>query len=330
LAAGNTVILKPSVLTPLTALELAKLANEAGLPKGVLNVLVSEGEKTGEVLCTNKNIDMISFTGSNPVGRKIVRHSSENLKKMIMELGRKSASIIFDDLELDQAVNGTLCSLFLNQGQMCTATSRILVQQSIYGRFVEKLKERAEKIKLGDSLDFETQMGPLISKGQRDKVISFIEKAKGESLNIITGGKAPDSKGLEKGFFFEPTLIEGVRPESLLFQEEIFGPVATLTKFSSAKQAVALANNSEFGLAACIWTKDKEKAKNVAKNICAGTIWINTYGMFFDQLPFGGFKKSGFGKELGKAGFLEYTRLKNLITDQAEGAKPLVNYWYGF
>jgi acyl-CoA reductase-like NAD-dependent aldehyde dehydrogenase len=330
LAAGNTVILKPSTLTPLTVLKLAKIASEVGLPKGVLNVLVAKGEETGKVLCTHKDVDMISFTGSNPVGKKIIESSAKNIKKTIMELGGKSASLILEDADIDRSVNGCLCSLFLNQGQMCTAASRILIHKKIYHRFVDKLKERAEKIKLGTPLDFQTQMGPLISSAQRDKVISFINKAKEEGLDIVTGGESPADKNLARGFFFKPTLIENVLPESSLFQEEIFGPVATLTKFSSTAEAISLANNSEFGLAACIWGKDETKIKEVAKSISAGAIWINTYGMFFDQLPFGGFKKSGFGKELGKAGFYEYTRLKNIITDQTKDHKPLVNYWYGF
>jgi acyl-CoA reductase-like NAD-dependent aldehyde dehydrogenase len=330
LAAGNTVILKPSTLTPLTVLKLAKIASEVGLPKGVLNVLVAKGEEAGKVLCTHKDVDMISFTGSNPVGKKIIESSAKNIKKTIMELGGKSASLILEDADIDRSVNGCLCSLFLNQGQMCTAASRILIHKKIYHRFVDKLKERAEKIKLGTPLDFQTQMGPLISSAQRDKVISFINKAKEEGLDIVTGGESPADKNLARGFFFKPTLIENVLPESSLFQEEIFGPVATLTKFSSTAEAISLANNSEFGLAACIWGKDETKIKEVAKSISAGAIWINTYGMFFDQLPFGGFKKSGFGKELGKAGFYEYTRLKNIITDQTKDHKPLVNYWYGF
>ncbi|MCF7887232.1 MAG: aldehyde dehydrogenase family protein [Candidatus Omnitrophica bacterium] len=330
LAAGNTVILKPSTLTPLTVLELAKIVNEVGLPKGVLNVLVAKGDEAGKVLCTHKDVDMISFTGSNPVGKKIIESSAKNIKKTIMELGGKSASLVLEDADIDSAVNGCLCSVFLNQGQMCTATSRLLIHRNIYSQFIKKLKECTEKIKLGASLDFQTQLGPLISNMQREKILSFIGKAKKDGLNIIAGGKIPEDKGLEKGFFFEPTLIEGVGPESALFQEEIFGPVATITKFSSIDEAISLANNSEFGLAACIWSKDKEKAKKIAKRISAGTIWINTYGMFFDQLPFGGVKKSGFGKELGKEGFYEYTRLKNVITDQSKDTKPLVSYWYGF
>ncbi|MCF7916253.1 MAG: aldehyde dehydrogenase family protein [Candidatus Omnitrophica bacterium] len=330
LAAGNAVILKPATLTPLTVLELAKISMEAGLPEGVFNVVVAEGDITGEVLCADENVDMISFTGSNPVGKKIVEQSSKNIKKTIMELGGKSASLVLADADLEMSVNGCLCSVFLNQGQMCTATSRILVHQDIYEQFKDKLKERTAKIKLGDSLDFQTQLGPLMSNLQREKIISFIDKAKKEGLKIITGGKVPSNDTLKKGFFFEPTLIEAVPPDSALFQEEIFGPVVTLTKFQSIGQAVSLANNSDFGLAASIWSKDKIKAEEIARNISAGTIWINTYGMFFDQLPFGGFKKSGFGKELGKAGFYEYTRLKNIITDQTKDQKPLVSYWYGF
>ncbi len=330
LAAGNTVVLKPSVLTPLTALELAKLSYEAGLPKGVLNVVLAEGQAAGEVICTDQDVDLISFTGSNPVGKKIIQYSSENVKKMIMELGGKSANLVLEDADFDLAVNGTLCSIFLNQGQMCTAASRILVHQSLYDNFKQKLKELAGKIKIGKALDFQTQMGPLISEAQRNKVETAIKRASQEGLEIIAGGRAPEGKEFGGGFFFQPTLIEVTERESFLFQEEIFGPVASLTSFSSQAEAVELANDSQFGLAACVWTKDKEKGEKIAGEISAGTVWINTYGMFFNQLPFGGFKKSGFGKELGKAGFLEYTRLKNIITDQTQGAKPLVNYWYGF
>lgn len=328
LAAGNTVVLKPSLSTPLTVLELAKLAKEAGLPKGVLNVVVCPGETGGKILCAHEDIDMISFTGSNITGEKVIRYSSDNIKKVIVELGGKSANLVLEDADLDSAVGGILTSVFLNQGQMCTAASRILIHESIYDKLCQTLKEAARKIRLGDALDFQTQMGPLISKEQRDKVDFFIEKARQEGLNILCGARIPEDKGLEKGFFFEPTLIEGVGVDSALFQEEVFGPVATLSRFSSGSELISLANNSQFGLAAAIWTKDIQRAKKIAKKLCAGAIWINTYGMFFNQTPFGGFKKSGFGKELGKEGFFEYTRLKNIITDQSKDSKPLVSYWY--
>ncbi len=329
LAAGNAVILKPSSLTPLTALELAKIINEAGLPKGVVNVMPGPGEEAGEPLCSDKRVDMISFTGSNIVGKKILEYSSKNVKKLIMELGGKSASIILKDADLELAVNGSLCSIFLNQGQMCTAMSRILVQDSIYDKFVEGFVKKAKAIKLGNGLDFETQMGPLASQWQREKVIEYAEKAKASGVKLLLGGKIPSQEGLEKGFFFEPTVFGGVSPDEPIFQEEIFGPVVCISKFSKVEEAIELANRSDFALAGCIWSKDIEKAKNIANKVNAGTIWINTYGMFFNQLTYGGFKQSGFGKELGDQGLLEYTNLKNVIVDTTKDSKPLVNYWYG-
>ena len=330
LACGNTVILKPSSLTPLTALELAKIAQEVGFPKGVINVIPGPGEEAGRILCSDEGIDMVSFTGSNIVGKKIIEYSANSVKKLIMELGGKSASIVLADADLELAVNGSLCSIFLNQGQMCTAMSRILIDESIYNEFVNQFVEKAKRIKLGDALDFQTQIGPLASKFQRDKVISYIKKAEKEGVKLLSGGKIPVDKDLVKGFFYEPTVFEGVNPESAIFKEEIFGPVVALIKFSSTDEAIKLANNSDFGLAACIWSKNQENAKQIAKKISSGTVWINTYGMFFNELPYGGFKQSGFGKELGREGFLEYTRLKNVIFDQTTDSKPLVNYWYGF
>ena len=330
LAAGNAVILKPSSLTPLTALALANIAKESGVPNGIINVIPGPGEEVGEILCSNESVDMISFTGSNTVGKKIIEYSTKNVKKLIMELGGKSASIILKDADLEAAVNGSLCSIFLNQGQMCTATSRILVDESIYDAFVSQFVAKAKKIKIGNSLDFQSQIGPLASRFQRDRVISYIAKAKEEGSKLLCGGKIPEDETLKKGFFFEPTVFEGANSDSTILQEEIFGPVVSFSKFSSTNEAVSLANDSSFALAACIWSKDLSKAQKLAKNIFSGTIWINTYGMFFNELPYGGFKQSGFGKELGYQGFLEYTCLKNVISDQSIDSKPLVNYWYGF
>jgi betaine-aldehyde dehydrogenase len=330
LAAGNTVILKPSSLTPLTALELAKIMNQAGLPKGVFNVVNGSGQNLGQQLCLDKRVDMISFTGSNEVGKEILEYASQNVKKVTLELGGKSASIVLKDADLEVAVNSSLCAIFLNQGQMCTAMSRILIQDNVYDKFVSDFVDKAKKIKLGDSLDHETQMGPLISIAQRKRVMDFVEKARREGAKILCGGKIPEDPKLKKGFFFEPTVISEITPKMSIFKEEVFGPVVCLNKFSTLDEAVGLANSTDFGLASCIWTKDEAQAKDLAKKINAGTVWINTYGMFYNELPFGGFKQSGFGKELGREGFLEYTRLKNIITDKTEDRKPLVNYWYGF
>lgn len=330
LAAGNVVILKPSSLTPLSALELAKIISEAGFPKGSVNIISGSGDIIGEPLCSDKRVDMVSFTGSNSVGKKILEYSSKNVKKTIMELGGKSATIILKDADLEAAVNGSLCAIFLNQGQMCTAMSRIFVEEGIYDKFLDDFLQKVKRFKIGGGLDYETQIGPLISEFQRRKVIAYIEKTKQEGAKLLYGGKIPEGRNLQKGFFLEPAVFIGVIPEMNIFQEEVFGPVVCLNKFSGLDQAVRLVNNSEFGLAASIWTKDSHLAGGLAAKINAGTIWINTYGMFYNELPYGGFKQSGFGKELGKDGFLEYTRLKNIIADNGIDTKPLVNYWYGF
>ena len=330
LAAGNTAILKPSSLTPLTAMELAKIIKSAGLPEGVVNIVVGSGDKIGKALCSDKRVDLISFTGSNEVGRKIIEYSSANVKKLIVELGGKSASIVLKDADFEAALNGSLCSIFLNQGQMCTAMSRILIEDGIYDKFSSEFVNRAKRIKLGPGLEFETQMGPLICDEQRRKVVSFVEKAKREGAKLLCGGKIPDSPALKKGFFFEPTVLAEATPRMSIFKEEVFGPVVCLNKFSSLEEAVNLANASDFALAACVWSKDEAKAEELAVQTNAGTVWVNTYGMFFNELPYGGFKQSGFAKELGREGFWEYTRLKNVVIDKSKDAKPLVNYWYGF
>jgi acyl-CoA reductase-like NAD-dependent aldehyde dehydrogenase len=330
LAAGNTVILKPSSLTPLSALELGRIIYDADLPKGVVNIINGKGDTIGRQLCSDKRVDMISFTGSNEVGKKIIEYSSKYVKKLIMELGGKSASLILKDADLESAVNGSLCSIFLNQGQMCTAMSRIFVEDDIYDKFVFDFVEKAKRIKLGDSLDYETQMGPLISEAQRRKVISYVEKAKKQGAKLLCGGKIPADPNLKKGFFFEPTVFTDVLPEMSIFQEEVFGPVACINKFSDINEVVRLANESDFALACSIWSKDNSLAEDLATKINAGIIWINTYGMFYNEVPYGGFKQSGFGKELGRDGFLEYARLKNFVIDKTRNSKPLVNYWYGF
>lgn len=330
LAAGNTVILKPSSLTPLTALELGKIATAAGLPEGVVNVINAPGELTGEILCPDKRIDMISFTGSNIAGKEILGYVSENVKKLTLELGGKSASIILKDADLEVAVNSALCSIFLNQGQMCTAMSRIFIEGDIYDKFILEFVKKAKQIKLGEGINYETQMGPLISDTQRKKVLEYVNRAIKEGAKLLCGGKIPDAPELKNGFFFEPAILAEVRPEMSVFQEEIFGPVAVVSKFSGLDEVIGLVNDSVFGLAASIWTKDNDKANGIAGKINAGTVWVNTYGMFYPEVPYGGFKQSGFGKELGKEGFLEYTRLKNIFIDKSADAKPLVNFWYGF
>ncbi len=329
LACGNTVILKPSSLTPLTVLELAKIIEKAELPAGVVNIINGAREAIGESLCSDKRVNLISFTGSLEAGKKIIGYSSWNVKKLIMELGGKSAGIILKDADLETAVSGALSSIFLNQGQMCTAMSRIFVEDDIYDKFIADFTHRAKKIKLGDGLNYETQMGPLASLGQREKVIACVEKAVKEGAQLLCGGKIPEGPVLKNGFFFEPAVLAGVTNRMSIFREEVFGPVVCIMKFSAAEEVLALVNDSDFALAASLWTKDSARAESLAARIDAGTVWVNTYGMFYDALPYGGFKQSGFGKELGKEGFREYSRLKNVITDNSPEGKPLVSYWYG-
>jgi len=295
-----------------------------------VNIINGSGAKIGEALCADKRADMVSFTGSNSVGRQILNYTSKSVKKLIMELGGKSASIILKDADLELAVNGSLCSIFLNQGQMCTAMSRIFVEDDIFDNFINEFVNKAKRIKLGNSLDHETQMGPLISDEQRKKVLGYVEKAKLQGAKLLCGGRIPEDAQLRNGFFFEPTVLTGVSPQMSIFQEEVFGPVVCVNKFSTPDEVIALANTSDFGLASSIWAKDDVLAQDLAKKINSGIIWINTYGMFYNEAPYGGFKQSGFGKELGREGFLEYSRLKNVIIDKTEGSKPIVNYWYGF
>ncbi len=330
LAAGNTVILKPSSLTPLTALALAEIVHSCGLPPGVVQVVNASGEDVQECLCADARVDMISFTGGNEVGRKIIASSAPQVKKLVMELGGKSASLVLADADLELAVNGSLCSIFLNQGQMCTAMSRIFVQEKVYEPFLKDFAAKASRIVLGKGIDAQTQMGPLISREQRERVQAFVAQAQKEGAKVVCGGCVPRSPELAKGFFFEPTVLSGVTSQMQAFREEVFGPVVCVGKFSTIEEGIALANASEFGLASCVWSANTHAAEEIGRRIDAGLTWINTYGMFYDALSYGGFKQSGFGYELGRAGFLEYTRLKTIVTDRTEGAKPLVNYWYGF
>lgn len=328
LMSGNAVILKPSSLTPLSMLELTRIISEIGLPKGILNVITGPGSEIGAEMASSSKIDMVSFTGSNEVGKEIMALASSNTKKILMELGGKSAAIVLEDADIEVVSSSLLCAVFLNQGQMCTAMSRLLISKKIYDKFLETFIKKASAIKLGDSLNYETQMGPLISDGERHKVISFVVKAKSDGAKILLGGKIPEDS--KDGFFFEPTVLSDVKEQMQIFQDEVFGPVAVVSCFSTPDEAIALANNSKYGLASSIWTKDLAKAKELAEKINAGTVWINTYGMFYTQAPYGGFKESGFGKELGREGFLEYTRLKHINTDLSKDNKPLVSYWYGF
>ena len=326
LLTGNCVVLKPSPEACASVMLLAKLAAQAGLPKGVLNIIASSRPQAGEELVSSPEVDMVSFTGSTKTGEAVMALASKGVKKLIMELGGKSPNIVFADCDMEAAIGGTLSAIFMNQGQMCTAGSRLLVEDKIYQEFVEKLVARSKNLKIGPADSFETEFGPLVSIAHRDSVLKFIEKGKQEGAKIACGGKIPDIN--PNGAYLEPTIFTNVRNTMHIAQEEIFGPVLCVMPFTSTDEAVHIANDTKYGLAAMIWTKDLEKANKVSRRLRCGTVWINTYGAFLNEAPFGGCKQSGFGRELGRAGLGEYTQIKHISTDQTLGGKSLVTSWF--
>ena len=326
LLVGNCVVLKTSPAACASVMFLAKLFAQIGFPKGVLNIISSSRAEAGEELVGNPEVDMVSFTGSSKTGEKVMALAAKGIKKLTLELGGKSPNIVFADCDMDAAIGGSLSAIFMNQGQMCTAGSRLLVEDKIYKEFVEKLTARAKILKIGPADDFETEFGPLVSVAHRDGVLKFIEKGKQEGAKLVCGGHIPDTN--TKGAYIEPTIFVNVRNSMSIAQEEIFGPVLCVIPFTSADEAIHIANDSKYGLAAMIWTKDLEKANKVARQLRCGTVWINTYGAFLNEVPFGGYKQSGFGRELGLAGLLEYSQIKHIATDQTPGGKSLVTCWF--
>jgi len=329
LLTGNTVVLKPSTLTSLTALELAQLMEETDIPPGVVNVVTGPGSEIGRALARSPQVDKIALTGSTNTGRGVMGLAASNMKKITLELGGKSPTIVLKDADLEVALNGTLATIFLNQGQMCVAGSRLLVHQDIHEEFIQRLVAKAEKIKLGNGLDPETTMGPLISKEHREKVLGYISSGVKQGAKLASGGKVPEGDIYEKGFFLEPTIFDKVDNGMEIAQEEIFGPVLSVLTFSTLEEAVSLANATRYGLAGSVWTRDLHQANYIAEGVRAGTIWINTYGSFFNEVPFGGYKESGLGRELGKAGLKEYTELKSITMDLSPGQRSLITKWYG-
>ncbi len=328
LLAGNTIVFKPSSIGCASVMRLAQLIRESGLPAGVVNIVTTTDKDAARLLVTDKDVDVVSFTGGTETGQEIMRLAAGTIKKLSLELGGKSPNIVFADCDLDAAVGGTMSAIFMNQGQMCTAGSRLLLEEGIYGPFMKLLVAKTKALKIGSALDYQTEFGPVISREQQQKALKYIEEAVKQGARIACGGKIPQDEKLKKGFFLEPTILENVTNDMKVAQEEIFGPVLSVIKFSDCERALAIANDSPYGLASCIWTKDLAKAERVAKQLQTGTVWINTYGGFYNAASFGGYKQSGFGRELGHEGLLEYMQSKHICTDQTPGGKPLVANWF--
>lgn len=311
LACGNTVILKPAEQTPLAALRLGELICEAGFPDGVVNIVPGFGETAGAALAAHPGVDKIAFTGSTEVGKKILRASVDNLKKVTLELGGKSPNIIFPDADLKFAVRGTLNAIFFNQGQICTAGSRLFVHTSVYDQVLNGLTDAARKMKLGQGIDPSTELGPLISHEQWERVTGYIASGKREGATTTTGGGRPDNAALT-GYFVQPTVFENVRDDMTIAREEIFGPVVATLPFEDIEEVAARANSSIYGLAAGVWTSDVKRVHKMAAALKAGVVWVNTYNMFDAAAPFGGYKQSGYGREMGHAVLDAYTQTKTV------------------
>jgi aldehyde dehydrogenase (NAD+) len=314
LACGNTVILKPASQTPLTALALGEIAVEVGLPPGVLNVLTGPGSTLGQAIVEHPGIDKIAFTGDTSTGQGIMRGAAGTLKKITLELGGKSPNIVFADADLEAAIRGATIGIFYGKGEVCAAGSRLLVDRSIKAEFIDKLAARARKMVPGDPMDPKTRFGALSSRKQMDTVLRYIASGRTEGATLVAGGARTDI-GTGKGYFVQPTVFADVDPGMTIAREEIFGPVLAAIDFADVDEAIARANDSPYGLAAGVWTRDIKKAHYVARKLQAGTVWINTYNVYDTAAPFGGYKQSGFGREMSAHALEHYTQVKSVWVD---------------
>ena len=315
IAAGCACVLKPAEQTPLTALEFANWFEEAGLPPGVVNIVNGLGETAGAAIVSHPAVDKIAFTGSAAVGKIIVKSAADTLKRVTLELGGKSPNVFFADADWEAAVDGALFGVFINQGEVCSAGSRILVEKKIYSKFVEAMTEKAKRIKLGPPMERETKMGPLVSKEQYDRVSSYLEVGKKEAKTAIGGGRP---KQIGKGYYVEPTIFYDVDNNARISREEIFGPVASVIPFEGEPDAIRIANDTPYGLAGAVWTRDIYKAFRVVKSLRAGIVWVNHMQPTYVEAPWGGYKQSGFGRELGPWGLEEYLETKQVFVNLDE------------
>jgi phenylacetaldehyde dehydrogenase len=310
LATGNCVVLKPAEQTPLSALRLGELILEAGIPEGVLNIVTGFGETAGAALAAHPDVDKVAFTGSTEVGKIIVRAAAGNLKKVSLELGGKSPNIVFKDAgDLETAIAGAANAIFFNQGQCCCAGSRLLVERDIFDDIVTGVAEHAQKIKLGPGLHLDTEMGPLVSEEQLNRVTNYMHQGKRDGACYVTGG----ARAGDRGYFVQPTVVKDVKPNMSIVREEVFGPVVVAEPFTKPEELISRANQTDYGLAAGVWTRDIAKAHRIAAELKAGTVWINCYNVFDAALPFGGYKQSGWGREMGHAVLEHYTQTKAVV-----------------
>lgn len=322
LAAGNTIVLKPSSHTSLSLLELVELIKDV-LPKGVLNVVTGAGSKSGQYLLEHNGIDKLAFTGSTKVGYNVYKAACEKLIPATLELGGKSANMIFDDCDIDQAVEGVQIGILFNQGQVCCAGSRVFVQEGIYDEFLKRLKKAFEMVKIGNPLDMDTQLGSAIYEKQMEKVLNYIKVGQDEGCKLITGGERYTENGCEKGFFVKPTILTASSNNERVCREEIFGPVVVIQKFKTADEVIKLANDSEYGLGGGVFTTNLNTAMKVSRGVHTGRVWVNTYNDIPAGAPFGGYKRSGIGRETHKVIMNAYSQTKNIIINLNEGTKGL-------
>jgi aldehyde dehydrogenase (NAD+) len=314
IAAGCSVVVKPATLTPLTAIVLGEICIEAGVPEGVVNIIPGAGSSVGNCLVEHEKVDKVAFTGSTPIGKNIMGKASQTLKRVTLELGGKSPNIVFDDADLDAAVDGSLFGIFYNTGQSCEARSRLYVHEDIYDEFMEKFVEKTKKLKLADPHDKGTHIGAIINQDQLDTIDGYVQSAKDEGATILAGGSTAKVEGFENGYWYEPTIITDVNHDMKVVKEEIFGPVVVVMKFKDEKEAIKMANDSEYGLGSAVWTQNHGRATRVSKAIQAGIVMVNCPFSAFPGTPFGGYKQSGFGRELCVETLDLYTETKSIIS----------------